>query len=162
MHFYRHFGVVIAMLLLVPAACQSGRPRGEKKSSSAIRVLQALAELREPGRRNGTDGGTEYTIRVRIHTDRPLVFKSLYVEGQNRALSVRRAIGTVTAEPVHFGKGDSLWLQAFVPVSDGEPAVYPPPAAFRGAALLAYTLGGKARYHIIDTFVMAESLPRPQ
>jgi hypothetical protein len=124
-----------------------------------LKLIESTSESWHSGI-NGGGSGTEYYFKIKIITDKKLVFDSVWVNNKCLASFLSSNNNTITQNPILFSKNDIVSLR----VSDLSLSKTPSsvaPIKYKGDALLRYYLNGKIKYLIIKKIVPKQSINRP-
>lgn len=105
--------------------------------------------------------GTDYYISVKITTDSPISFQSLWVSGKVFTVSIGAMPGTaVGSQSNSFKNGDTITLRATELINKQgktNAQTAQPPITHNGAALLGYMVNGAMQYYAIPTMKKTKS-----
>jgi hypothetical protein len=153
------------LLMLGLLACSLGQGR---QGNRYVEVLQATSQELIAGVPGGGRGIT-YRLQIKIKTDRPVQFDSIWVAGkklklrtdqagQNRDLkSATQEVVTLLASDYQGGPGKSgRRAEQQVPATPVHAAQAP--VAYEGAALLKYVVDGSTKYVTVPTITVLPTI----
>ena len=116
-----------------------------------VEVMTATVQDWFRGMANG-GGGTSYTIKLKILTGKPVVFKNLWIDSTYAPFDLQVFTRDVDKK---YTKGDSILLVHKKDSKDTQPTEKKPlPAGvkYKGVALIEFTVEGKIHYLTVDKF----------
>ena len=149
------YGLLFALPAL-PSSCFARQNR-------AIEVIDANFEKHSSGiMRKGAAGSTSlnvYHFKIKLLSDRKIVFDSLWVDGGACRTYVSKE-NSASNGSAALKKNDAIALEA-TKINERNSARISPPVPYKGAALLRYYVDGKPFFLTIKNIQFHESSNRP-
>ncbi len=107
----------------------------------------------------GEIGGTEYYFKIKVHTDKKLVFDSLWVKNKGGKAFVANKSKVVSNTPVSFTKNDTIMVRVSL-LDDNKNTTIHSPLKYKGAALLRFYIDNKTKYYPIKEITNVKASKR--
>lgn len=106
----------------------------------------------------GSGSGVEYYLKTVITTSDAIKFDSLWTD--NKVIPLIVVKGKVYDPKASIAKNDTVMLRASHK-NNSKAIPVKPPVAYKGAALISYTVNGAKHYYTVTKIQKKQSLPHP-
>jgi hypothetical protein len=141
----------LALLLLVSAQLTFAQTKG-----LPVKVLEATKQSWVSGAPGGRTG-TKFSVKVYINTKAKVEFKNLWIGKENVPFDVE-FFSLDIQKRIEYGDSLLLTYNKVNGEKSDNPGARRLPIAYKGAALIETTVGGKARYFIVKAFKITEAV----
>jgi hypothetical protein len=124
-----------------------------------LKLIQSTSEKWRSGI-NGGGSGTEFYIKIKINTNKKIVFDSLWVNNTWLPTFLSNTSKSISQAPITFAKKDTLILRASQ-LNSNQTNVLASSKKINGDGLLRYFVNGKVKYLLIKKIDSIKTNNRP-